>query len=119
MMVVYSDATGGDVTCSSKEALEWFNKGLIAYVAVRESSLPYFKAALQQDDSFVLAHCMLVCVDNPIVYMKHAFTAGICCNLQVIFNLFDLRPPTDPNGKASINTHPHTTPTQCPLTWRW
>ena len=61
MMVVYSDATGGDVTCSSKEALEWFNKGLIAYVAVRESSLPYFKAALQQDDSFVLAHCMLVC----------------------------------------------------------
>ncbi len=79
MMVVYSDATGGDVTCSSKEALEWFNKGLIAYVAVRESSLPYFKAALQQDDSFVLAHCMLVCVDDPIVYMKLLLVFVVIC----------------------------------------
>ncbi len=77
-MVVYSDATGGDVSCSSTQALEWFNKGLIAYVAVRESSLPYFKAALQQDKSFVLAHCILVRghVSLAIIYSLVLVFAG-------------------------------------------
>lgn len=60
MMVSYKDVSGQDVTCSNEDALEWFNKGLVAYVAVRESSLPYFQAALQQDNNFVLTHCILV-----------------------------------------------------------
>ena len=54
------DLTGQPLTCTNKEALEWFNKGVVAYVSVRENSIPYFEKALQLDDSLVLVHSMLV-----------------------------------------------------------
>ena len=54
------DLTGQPLTCTNKEALEWFNKGVVAFVSVRESPLPYFEKALQLDDSLVLVHSMLV-----------------------------------------------------------
>jgi len=60
MASVHKDITGLPVTCSRVEALEWFNKGLVAYVAVRENSVPYFKKALELDDKFTLAHCIMV-----------------------------------------------------------
>ena len=66
------DISGQPVTCSSKEALEWFNKGLVAYVAVRESSLTYFQTALQLDDSFVLAHCLMVMKYLPTNPIKNS-----------------------------------------------
>ena len=54
------DLVGQPLTCNNKEALEWFNKGVVAYVSVIENPLPYFEKALQLDDSLVLVHSTLV-----------------------------------------------------------
>ena len=54
------DLTGYPVTCSSQEALDFYNSALKSLVSgVENFGLFYFRA-LQLDDAFVLAHCTLV-----------------------------------------------------------
>ena len=54
------DLTGYELTCSTEEALNWFNKAVFAYTTVRENGLPFFDKSLEKDSSIVLAHCVLV-----------------------------------------------------------
>ena len=59
-MSLREDIAGVPLTSCSQEAVESFNKGLTATVTMRESALPWFKAALEKDEDFVMAHCMVV-----------------------------------------------------------
>lgn len=54
------DVAGVPLTCSCQEALEDFNKGLAAFVTMREKAVPWFKAALEKDKDLVIAHSMMV-----------------------------------------------------------
>ena len=54
------DLTGLLLTCRSDEALEWYNKALIAHVTYREDPLPFATRALELDDSLLLGHCLVV-----------------------------------------------------------
>ena len=58
------DLTGLPLTCSSDEALEWYNKALVAHVTYREDPLPFVSRALQLDDSLLLGHCLVVSNDT-------------------------------------------------------
>ena len=82
------DLTGQPLPCTNKAALEWFNKGVVAYVSVREDALPYFEKALQLDDSLVLVHSMLVsacascrwpCLLNIKHYAYPRLDPSCCC----------------------------------------
>ena len=59
-MPLLQDAAGCPLTCQGQEALESFNKGLVAFVTLRESCVPWFKEALEKDPDFAMAHVMLV-----------------------------------------------------------
>ena len=54
------DCGGGPLTCTSDDALESFDKGLLEYVSVRQSALSHWERAVELDPAFVLAHCALV-----------------------------------------------------------
>lgn len=54
------DFTGLSLTCGSDEALEWYNKALVAHVTYREDPLPFVSKALEMDDSLLLGHCLVV-----------------------------------------------------------
>ena len=54
------DCGGAPLTCTSNDALESFNKGLLEYVSVRQSALSHWERAVELDPAFVLAHCALV-----------------------------------------------------------
>ena len=54
------DITGYPLTCRSEDALRSFNEGILAYVSFRENGLPFFRKALELDDSLLLAHCLMV-----------------------------------------------------------
>ena len=65
------DCMGLTLTCSSDEALEWYNKSLAAFATVQESPLPLITKACELDSSMVLAHCFLVripCRRDEFVY---------------------------------------------------
>ena len=48
------------MTCSSAEALELYNKALLAYLSSNEKGQPYGEKALELDGAFPLVHCLLV-----------------------------------------------------------
>jgi len=54
------DLTGLPLTCCSDEALEWYNKALVAHVSYRENPVPFVTRALELDESLLLGHCLLV-----------------------------------------------------------
>ena len=54
------DVSGLPLTCGSGEALDSFNAGLMALVTLRESSLPWFREAVERDQDFLLGHSMMV-----------------------------------------------------------
>lgn len=54
------DATGYAVSCSSQDAVEWFNKGMLAFVTLNGNSMSFFDKALELDPDFLLVHCVLV-----------------------------------------------------------
>ena len=58
------DLTGLPLTCGSDEALEWYNKALVAHVTYREDPLPFVSRALELDDSLLLGHCLVVSNDT-------------------------------------------------------
>jgi hypothetical protein len=59
-MSLKKDVTGLSLTCSSQEAVESFNKGVTAFVTMREDAVPWFKAAVEKDEAFVLGHSVMV-----------------------------------------------------------
>ena len=54
------DATGYSLSCTSQDALEWFNKGLVSYVTLYGNSMSFFLKALEVDPDFVIVHCISV-----------------------------------------------------------
>ena len=52
-VVLLKDFTGYGLICGSDEALTWFNKAIFAYTTVRENGVPFFKKALELDNSSV------------------------------------------------------------------
>lgn len=56
------DATGYAVSCSKREAVEWFDKGMIAFVTLNGNFMSFFNKALEVDPEFVLVHCVLVSI---------------------------------------------------------
>ena len=54
------DVSGLPVLCSSPEALENFNRGLLALVTLSESSVPWFKKAAELDQTCISAQAMMV-----------------------------------------------------------
>lgn len=61
------DAAGCPLTCQGQGALESFNKGMVAFVTLRESCLPGFKEALEKDPDFAMAHVMLVAKNRQLI----------------------------------------------------
>ena len=59
------DTTGYSVSCTSQAALDWFNKGLTAFVSLYGNSMTFFNKAVEVDPEFLLAHCVLVCLYFP------------------------------------------------------
>ena len=55
-----TDVSGLPIICSSEEALDCFNKGLLALVTLSESSVPWFKRAVELDQTFIMASSMMV-----------------------------------------------------------
>lgn len=90
------DVTGLPLTCSSREAVNKFNKGLMAYVTLKESPVRWFEEAVECDRNLVLAHCMLV--RGWLVIQNLADNV----NFQGFFLLYDFKPPTDPKGSYTI-----------------
>ena len=66
------DCSGAPLTCTSDEALESFNKGLLEYVSVRQSALSHWERAVELDPAFVLAHCALVRDGHAHIYGEAA-----------------------------------------------
>ncbi len=54
------DCTGLLVTCSSDEALQWYNQSLKAFVTFLESPVPLAAKACELDPGMPLAHCLVV-----------------------------------------------------------
>ena len=80
------DCGGALLTCTSDEALESFNKGLLEYVSVRQSALSHWERAVELDPAFVLAHCALVRDGYAHIYGEAAklsaalrICAACCC----------------------------------------
>ncbi len=55
-----TDVSGLPIMCSSPEALENFNRGLLALVTLSENSVPWFKRAAELDQTCILAQAMMV-----------------------------------------------------------
>jgi len=53
------DLTGLPLTCCSDEALEWYNKALVAHVSYQENPVLFVTRALELDESLLLGHCLL------------------------------------------------------------
>lgn len=60
LQVMMEDVSGLQLTCCSPEALESFNRGLAAFVTLKESALPWFREAMEKDQNCVMAHSMMV-----------------------------------------------------------
>lgn len=60
MASLLQDVAGAPLSCSCQGALEDFNRGLTAFVTTREKALPWFKEALEKDMNLVMAHSMVV-----------------------------------------------------------
>lgn len=60
MAEVLHSLTGYSVTCTSREALESFNKGVLAYVTLNGDCMLHFSKAIDLDPDFLLPHCVLV-----------------------------------------------------------
>ncbi len=58
------DATNNAVSCSSHSALEWFNKGILAYITLNGSPMACFDKALEHDPEFLIVHCLLVSANS-------------------------------------------------------
>ena len=54
------DCCGLAVTCRSEKALTLFNRSLEAAISWRTNYLPDLYRALEEDEDFPLAHCLLV-----------------------------------------------------------
>ncbi len=59
-MTTREDITGLPITCGSDEALANFNKGIEAYVTLKERPSPWLQAALDVENDIVIAHCLQV-----------------------------------------------------------
>lgn len=64
------DATGYAVSCNGKEALEWFNKGFLAFVTLNGNAMTCFEKALELDPEFLLVHCIVVSSYGQSVVVK-------------------------------------------------
>ena len=62
---VLKDATGYDVTTVSQEALEWFNKGIVAYITTIGDFDGSCEKSLELDPEILLIHCVLVSSSKP------------------------------------------------------
>ena len=79
------DSAGILVTCQHAEAMACFNKGMEAYVSLRENPVPWFQAALKIDSNLVVAHSLLVRYYKSITgiwYLVLESLAGIFFDVQ-------------------------------------
>lgn len=60
MSRVIQDVTSVPLTCGSDDALRSFDRGVVAYVTMRENPLPWFREALEKDGTFIVARAMMV-----------------------------------------------------------
>lgn len=54
------DAAGCPVSCKCQEAVDSFNKGMLAFVTLNGDAMSNFNKALELDPEFILVHCVLV-----------------------------------------------------------
>ena len=64
------DCAGLEVTCSSHESLEVFDKMLLAAVSFREFPLPLAREAIALEPGFALAHCMMVRLHQSLLLVS-------------------------------------------------
>ncbi len=75
------DCAGLSMTCSSDEALQWYNSSLTAFATLRESPLPLVTKASELDPSMPLAHCLTVSAEPGGV--ASCSRAAIICMLSL------------------------------------
>jgi hypothetical protein len=56
------DCFGNEVTCSSKEALELYNKAVEIFINMRGTCMPLLKEAVALDSHFILARTLQGCM---------------------------------------------------------
>ena len=54
------DVTGYRTSCSIQDAVDYFNKGILAFITLKGDSMLFLNKALEVDPDFLLAHCVLV-----------------------------------------------------------
>jgi len=69
---ILRDSCGLEVHCSSQEAMDCYNEGLIQYVSGYGNSMANFEKALKLDNGFFLINCTLV---------STKYDSYLCCNL--------------------------------------
>ena len=54
------DCCGNTLTCGSQEALELYNDILESFISQKKSFIDSLKRVIELDNTFVLAHCLMV-----------------------------------------------------------
>ena len=60
MAKTFVDGTGYEITCSKQEAVDWFNKGVVAFATLNGNCMSFFNKCLELDPDFLVVHCVLV-----------------------------------------------------------
>jgi len=66
---VLRDSCGLELHCSSQEAVDCYNQGLIQYVRSYGDSMESFGKALKLDNAFFLINCTLVSASCTSTYV--------------------------------------------------
>ena len=54
------DCCGNTLTCGSQETLELYNDILESFISQKKSFIDSLKCVIELDNTFVLAHCLMV-----------------------------------------------------------
>ena len=73
---VLRDRCGLEVHCSSQEAMDRYNQGLIEYVRSYGDSMASFGKALELDNGFFLINCTLVSTTRSVCSRKFRCMVG-------------------------------------------
>ena len=65
------DCCGNTLTCSSQEALELYNEILESFISQKKSFIDSLKCVIELDNTFVLAHCLMVHTHTHIHHYIH------------------------------------------------
>ena len=79
----FQDCCGNPLTCESQEALELYNDILESFISQKKSFIGSLNHVIELDNTFVLAHCLMVHTYIHI-YMDHCIYTYIWHTVQML-----------------------------------